>query len=167
MALTKCKECKKEVSSSAKTCPHCGVKDPAIGAKQKLGGCLVLIVIFFLIWAFVGKDSDDEEKTAATPKECSNTDTQCNFDKYMVDAITKCKPLVERAAKFEFEWTDGMFDPMFSHAKINSKKNELTFVGDKVKFANGFNAKSVMTYSCTLDLKTQNVTDFQIQSGKL
>lgn len=26
MSLVQCKECKKEVSSSAKTCPHCGVK---------------------------------------------------------------------------------------------------------------------------------------------
>ncbi len=35
MALTKCKECKKEVSTSAKTCPHCGVKDPGFGAKTE------------------------------------------------------------------------------------------------------------------------------------
>ncbi|WP_409450394.1 zinc ribbon domain-containing protein, partial [Cedecea neteri] len=35
IALTKCKECKKEVSSSAKTCPHCGVKNPAITAEQQ------------------------------------------------------------------------------------------------------------------------------------
>ena len=26
MALIKCSECGKEVSSSAKTCPHCGIK---------------------------------------------------------------------------------------------------------------------------------------------
>lgn len=26
MALIKCSECGKEVSSSAKTCPHCGMK---------------------------------------------------------------------------------------------------------------------------------------------
>ena len=28
MALIKCKECEKEVSQSAKICPHCGVKGP-------------------------------------------------------------------------------------------------------------------------------------------
>ena len=26
MALIKCKECGNEISSSAKTCPHCGIK---------------------------------------------------------------------------------------------------------------------------------------------
>jgi hypothetical protein len=100
------------------------------------------------------------------PLPRSNTDTQCNFDKNLADAITKCKPLVERAAKFEFEWTDGMFDPMFSHGRIDSKKNELTFIGDKVKFTNGFNAKTNMTCACTLNLK-KAVTDFNIEQGKL
>lgn len=28
MALIRCKECGKEVSSSAVTCPHCGVPEP-------------------------------------------------------------------------------------------------------------------------------------------
>ena len=28
MALKKCKECKKEVSTKAKNCPHCGAKKP-------------------------------------------------------------------------------------------------------------------------------------------
>ena len=30
MTLIKCKECKKEISSSAKTCPHCGYKNEVI-----------------------------------------------------------------------------------------------------------------------------------------
>lgn len=28
MALVKCKECKKEISSKAELCPHCGYKPP-------------------------------------------------------------------------------------------------------------------------------------------
>ena len=40
MALIKCKECGNEISSSAKTCPHCGVKTnletcPEFGRKLK------------------------------------------------------------------------------------------------------------------------------------
>jgi hypothetical protein len=165
MAITQCKECKKDVSTSAKTCPHCGVKDPGVTAKQKLGGCLVLIVIAVVIGIYFG--GSDEKKTASTPKVCSNTDTQCNFDKNLVDAISKCKPLVERAAKFEYEWTDGLLDPMFSHGRMDSKQNQLTYIGDKVKFTNGFNAKTTMTYACTLDLKSKEVVDFNISEGKL
>ena len=37
MALAKCLECGKEVSRSAKACPHCGKPDPTVSdlAKQK------------------------------------------------------------------------------------------------------------------------------------
>ena len=28
MAMTKCKECKKDVSTSAESCPHCGISEP-------------------------------------------------------------------------------------------------------------------------------------------
>ena len=40
MALIKCEECGKNISSSAKTCPHCGVKTnletcPECGRKLK------------------------------------------------------------------------------------------------------------------------------------
>ena len=40
MALIKCSECNKEISSSAKVCPHCGIKQsnevcPECGKKLK------------------------------------------------------------------------------------------------------------------------------------
>lgn len=34
MALTACRECKKEVSSEAKVCPHCGIDNPAAVIKK-------------------------------------------------------------------------------------------------------------------------------------
>ena len=47
MALRACRECKKEVSTEAKTCPHCGAKDPTMSPLVKLalyGGSAVLLV---------------------------------------------------------------------------------------------------------------------------
>jgi RNA polymerase subunit RPABC4/transcription elongation factor Spt4 len=38
MALVKCKECGKEISSNAVTCPHCGVPEPG-----KYGPSLVMV----------------------------------------------------------------------------------------------------------------------------
>ena len=58
MGLVKCSECKKEVSASAQTCPHCGVKSPAskVGSQlQNVGnavmaiGCLIILVPIVLI----------------------------------------------------------------------------------------------------------------------
>lgn len=45
MAIKKCKECNKEVSSSAKTCPHCGVKKPGISARVSLKYFIVALVL--------------------------------------------------------------------------------------------------------------------------
>ncbi|WP_240947185.1 zinc ribbon domain-containing protein [Dickeya zeae] len=47
MALTKCKECKKEVSTSARVCPHCGTKNPSTTTAQAIGSFAVLVL---LIW---------------------------------------------------------------------------------------------------------------------
>jgi hypothetical protein len=52
MAVVKCKECKEEVSSSAKTCPHCGVANPGVTGKQQALGCLVASLL--LVGLFVG-----------------------------------------------------------------------------------------------------------------
>lgn len=42
--LTKCKTCKKEVTISAKNCPHCGQKDPGTKLKEVIIGYLVMII---------------------------------------------------------------------------------------------------------------------------
>ena len=48
MALIKCRECGKEVSTSAQNCPNCGapVKKPGIGCG---GAILILFAVFFII----------------------------------------------------------------------------------------------------------------------
>lgn len=52
MALIKCPECGADVSSKARTCPHCGVNLATLRSwKFSRFGCLGLIVFFFLIYA--------------------------------------------------------------------------------------------------------------------
>ena len=47
MAVTKCSECGEKVSSTAKTCPHCGAKGPAKKRQQMATctGCLLLALL--------------------------------------------------------------------------------------------------------------------------
>lgn len=74
MALVSCRECKREVSSDAASCPHCGVADPAgVGApathttiieeKPKKGvfsrvmtwlGCLALAIVLVVLAVVFG-----------------------------------------------------------------------------------------------------------------
>jgi hypothetical protein len=44
MAIRKCRECGKDVSSEAKTCPHCGVTDPV---KKGISLLRMVLVLFF------------------------------------------------------------------------------------------------------------------------
>lgn len=52
MALVKCEECGKEVSTKAETCPHCGFKcrsHPFITSLKALGGLYLLIIAIAVI----------------------------------------------------------------------------------------------------------------------
>jgi tetratricopeptide (TPR) repeat protein len=51
MALTNCKECKKEISTEAKACPYCGINNPGGGVidnSNRSVGVVVLVMIIFL-----------------------------------------------------------------------------------------------------------------------
>ena len=67
MSMRKCKECKKEISSNAEACPHCGAK-----AKKK-HGCLAYLAagmfLLFAIWQFFGswKDRESPIPTQSVP----------------------------------------------------------------------------------------------------
>lgn len=70
MALVPCRECKKMISSEAKTCPGCGVGDPA-RPKSYIGGPAALLVILVLVVFGVarcyGLGDADKEQTNAAP----------------------------------------------------------------------------------------------------
>jgi len=53
MALIKCKECGKEISSDAKICPHCGKelqKSSILTKEYGCGGCLAAIVLIIILF---------------------------------------------------------------------------------------------------------------------
>lgn len=62
MALKPCKECSKEVSTKAKTCPHCGVKNPCVTTKDILIGMIGIVVIVLVAISFLSSDSDEDSQ---------------------------------------------------------------------------------------------------------
>ncbi|ECN0101371.1 hypothetical protein [Kluyvera intermedia] len=167
MAMVKCKECKKEISSKAKTCPHCGVKNPGVKASDAFGGFIFLLVLAGIGYWYFSGDDEPATKEPVKTKVCDKNDGQCIFDAHLVDALMVCKSPIEKASKYDFEWTHGAFENMFSRYINKPEKNQIIYVGDKLKFTNGFNAKVNMTYTCTLDTKTSKLVDFEVTKGRL
>ncbi len=169
MALTKCKECGKEVSTNAKTCPHCGVKNPGVSAKDMVLGLLVVIFVGWLVTQCSSSDKDSEKsKKAEVDEAACKQDLQCWGDKNSVAASVYCKDYVEKLAKYSARWTDGTFETKFSHFRwLNKEEATLTFIGDKIEFQNGFGAYQAHIYECDFDPASKTVLDVRARPGRL
>jgi DNA-directed RNA polymerase subunit RPC12/RpoP len=70
MAMTTCKECGKEVSDTAKTCPHCGARQ-----RQKTSILIKIIAVplvgfllLFFYFLIAGPSPEDKEKASDRAK---------------------------------------------------------------------------------------------------
>ena len=68
MAMTTCKECGKQVSTEAKTCPHCGAAAPAKKKAKGGVGKWLLIVFAIGVVAAVLPKKDKVAASSTTPK---------------------------------------------------------------------------------------------------
>lgn len=178
MSMTKCKECKREVSTKAKTCPNCGVKDPGTKASNIIGGFIVLAVIIFGISMCSSNDesstSSDTSAPAKTPEKIAaeaaacKKDLSCWGEKHSISAAVYCDDHVEKLAKYDHEWTDGLLELKFSHYRWkNIDKGIVTYIGDKIKFQNGFGAWQNQVYECDFDPATEAILDVSAAPGRL
>lgn len=170
MALKPCKECKQEVSTSAKTCPHCGVKNPTVTAKQQFVmvlGLLIAAVVTPTLLFGGGGDQTTPAVPAKSDAECLK-DLACYAEKGIVAAGVYCKDDVERLAKHSVKWVDGTFEQKFSHYRwADQSAGIVTFIGDKAEFQNGFGAYTRVIYECDLNVATNKVIDVRAQEGRL
>ena len=69
MALVKCEECGKEISSNVKVCPHCGYK-----RKRGIWFYIMIFLIAIIILAVLGSNNDDSKLgTNSTEKSSAST----------------------------------------------------------------------------------------------
>ena len=67
MAMTKCRECGKDVSSSASSCPHCGIKHPGGERVGCVLGTLFLLSVLFVALIVVAKCSGGSDTVYSPP----------------------------------------------------------------------------------------------------
>lgn len=173
MAIKPCRECKKDVSTEAAVCPHCGVPKPTeVKASAKEVRIGIGVLVGLVVGAVTMCTDGDEDRAAAakaqaeTEAECS-TDLQCIGDKLTASAAIRCVAPVERLAKHSVKWTDGTFDLKFSRFRWGPEKQSVTMIGDKAQFQNGFGAFTNMVYECDLSLDGEKVLDVRAREGRI
>lgn len=93
----------------------------------------------------------EEEIEAGKNIDCRR-DLQCWGDRHAVSATLACEPLIERMAKYTYEWTDGWLESKFPRFTWKDRKaGILMYMGDKIMFQNGYGAWQNMNYKCEFD----------------
>jgi hypothetical protein len=138
VALIKCKECGKDVSTQAKTCPNCGAKvvDPD-ASKNTLIGCVGIIVIVVVL-SVLGNTCSGPSK----PK----TEAEKQED-ILSDAFYMCQAFIEKNLR-DPDSADFITRYNSSLVSKNSKGNYV--VSMQVRAANGFGGKTVSVFTCEL-----------------
>ena len=101
-------------------------------------------------------------------------DNKCWGERHRIAAQVRCEDRIEGLAKYDFEWTSGWGEPIFSEW-VNIEGNRLfgttpkgiIYIGDKIKFQNGFGVFIVHTYHCNYDPDTETVLKVSAQPGKM
>lgn len=176
MALISCKECKKEVSQKAETCPHCGIKSPGLKEPTKgetLGGCLVLIVICAFVLYMCTGSSDEADTKKLSDAECL-ADLACSAEKHMILAATACRPWIEKDAKFGIEWTNSFLEPIFNRYSWNyfnidktEKLHDIVYMGDSLRFETENGEWIAMKYECMYDPVGKKLYNYTTRPGRL
>ena len=111
--------------------------------------------------------SDDDGKSNESAAACKKQ-LGCWAEKNLIEATFACRPRIERMAQYQFEWTDGFFEPKMSHYRWKDPSaGVVTYIGDKIKFQNGFGGWQYYMYFCDYDSSTKAVTDIRLEEGRL
>lgn len=132
MALTKCRECGSSVSTSAKSCPSCGIRKPG----KKPGGfatAIALIIILLMIIGSFGKK--DRVSNNYTNKDQSNL------------AYHMCQGYVKVALKSP---STAEFPPFQSYNAQYDGYNKY-LVSGYVDAQNSFGAMLRTSYTCNIE----------------
>jgi hypothetical protein len=167
MPLIKCHECGNDVSTTAKTCPNCGatVKTQVDDKSTKMA---ILITGAVVLSAIMAAASCSESEKNPDPAACKTDDLQCNGDKGSIAAGIYCDDAIEKLATYSVKWTDGVLEPKFSHFRwSNQEKGEITYIGDKAQFQNGFGAMQNVVYECDMAADRRTILDVRVRQGSL
>jgi len=126
MAIINCPECNKEISDTAKSCPHCGFNLP----KKGIGcaGYIFAAVGVVLIFSLLGKSPQDGDKYYSQNS-----------------ALNSCESYIKARLKNP---DSADFDDANAKVYTNNQDNLTIFI--TVRATNSFNAIVPTSYSCSV-----------------
>jgi hypothetical protein len=85
----------------------------------------------------------------------------------MANATAFCRAPIERLARYDFRWTDGMLGSKFTHFRwIDKEQGHLQYQGDSIQFQNGFGAWQNHRYTCDFAPATRTVLQVTATPGR-
>ncbi len=128
----------------------------------------LFILGFVAVWLFSGESTASKAEAKAKEAECRE-DLQCWAHKHRIDADIACSPQIERLARYTTEWTDGFSaGPKFARYRWKNKAaGQVTYIGDRIKFQNGFGAWQDHMYMCDYDPTTKSASGIVAAPGRL
>lgn len=139
MALKKCKECGKEISTKADLCPHCGAKQ-----KRKSIGCGGAILILIIIGIIGSQISECQEKTEQKKQAASQEEIERQEDEKCLKELKEFEQSIknhyEELVKFtkeqQYDNALAKINLFIKYSKTNYKdvsKYQETILFEKVK----------------------------------
>ena len=114
------------------------------------------------------KASDSIANPASFALSRCRQSAACWGDEHMVMAASACAPVVERLAQYAHEWTDGFLGFKFSRYRWSDKdRGVVTYIGDEIRFQNGFGAWQNYVYECDYNPSTESVEDVRAAPGRM
>jgi hypothetical protein len=188
MAIVSCRECAKSVSSLARVCPNCGISAPGEPLSvapappapvpvsgMKISNIEAAAIITVAIIGVIGmglydhyKPVKDRTEVADSAPVCLKSDLQCRGGNTLGSAEVYCSAHIERRAQHAVRWTDSFLEPRFSRFRWRDPlAGEITYIGNKVEFQNGFGAFTPIIYECDLASDEKTVLGVRVQEGRL
>lgn len=160
MALTKCAECGKEISTDAKTCPHCGTTKPhKIKPIQALFVAIVFIIITVVFFnSDFFKSAKDENKTDSLTKSSTDSEKPLMTDKELAvyKALIRSDMHVLVDGGESMTASTGIISPL--PLIISSKKLQLAYEKNEVAADQQYKNKMV-SITGTVDSIDKSFTD--------
>lgn len=179
MALKPCRECGKEVSASAKTCPHCGVANPV----KQASGCFPIILVIVLLAIIGGMFASNSSTTTSLQSSgqsaqssnppastCSSDWHACKDNGDLVNNYqgwssvqSACQNKVDSEVqygepKWPSMWSGGAFGSYYPGTSYISTGIAIA-IENNVQIENAFGAMVHSTAICRYDLNSQAVLD--------